>query len=387
MFTARDFAFDAPASLPSGPVTVTLRHEGLEEHHAIALRLNDGVTVEQFTAALPEGPGAALTLATLHGGPETADPGPSTSVTLDLTPGTYVFLCAVQGSEGVPHFAKGMIHTLDVTPSATTAPAPEPVSDVRVGLRDFSFALNTPPAGPQDWEIVNEGQQPHEMTPYTLLPGKTFDDLMAYAQDTSRPRPVCACHQRADARQRRPWLARSRPAGGRLRAGVHGPGPGDGEGARRSRHAFHLHRRRTLGSRIAWHPLRQFPHRGISTTIRLLPRLHSHKRSAAVTGHALPRTLSRLRRTVMTLTQSSEALVLRDGAGGWYLLRIEALVAAVATPDQQAALHRRFRDAGSGSTGTRQRTLVQVMGVVRLPLTSSDTESTPPVLCQPEATA
>jgi len=187
--TATDFAFQGPSQLEAGPAAITFVNAGQEEHHAIFLRLNDGVSAEQLTAALPEGPAAVLRLTTIHGGAQTAPPGTSQHATLDLSAGHYVFLCFVQGEDGVPHAAKGMMHALDVTAGAAQASSPK--ADVAVSLQDFSFGMSVPPtAGPQTWEIINRGPQPHELALYTLAPGKTFDDVAAYVQNPNGPRPV-----------------------------------------------------------------------------------------------------------------------------------------------------------------------------------------------------
>jgi hypothetical protein len=73
----------------------------------------------------------------------------------------------------------------------------------------------------------------------------------------------------------------------------------------------------------------------------------------------------------MAVEESREAIALRDSSGGWYLLTIEVLVAAVATPEQQAALDHRFQEAASGllgAGGARAWSPLRVMGVVSLPL-------------------
>src|SRR5262245_35231120 len=48
---ASDYAFDAPDTLPAGMVTVRLMNDGQEPHHAQLLRLNDGLSFDDFTAA------------------------------------------------------------------------------------------------------------------------------------------------------------------------------------------------------------------------------------------------------------------------------------------------------------------------------------------------
>jgi hypothetical protein len=145
-FDAADYSYTLPDTLAAGQVTLVMRNVGQMPHMAQLMKLNTGVTLEQFTAAIQQsGETAALTLVSLGGGPGVLDPGPNTEqVTLDLQEGNYVVLCFVTGTDGVPHFAKVMIKPLQVTaptpgapttqPKATTHstapfPIPTPVSD------------------------------------------------------------------------------------------------------------------------------------------------------------------------------------------------------------------------------------------------------------------
>src|SRR5919205_417196 len=59
---ASDYAFDAPDTLPAGLVTVRLMNHGQEPHHAQLLRLNDGVSFDDFAAALEAEGESALRL-------------------------------------------------------------------------------------------------------------------------------------------------------------------------------------------------------------------------------------------------------------------------------------------------------------------------------------
>lgn len=177
---AHDYSFEAPAEIAAGLVRVKLMAHGNEPHHVQFARLNDGVTFEQFTAALQEGEAAAMALITFPGGVAPIDPESNASAVLDLTPGAYVLLCFIPSPDGVPHLAKGMIAPVTVVES-TAQPAPEPVVDATVKLVDFSFVLPTDiKAGKQIWKVVNEGSQAHEINLMKLAEGKTLDDVAAW---------------------------------------------------------------------------------------------------------------------------------------------------------------------------------------------------------------
>lgn len=158
---ARDYSFDAPATVPTGIVTFTTRNEGDEPHHTQIVRLNEGVSVEAFGGALMQGPEAAFPLVSFAGGPGTIDRGGSATATLDLGAGQYLMLCFVETEEGVPHLALGMIRPFQAAPPPSTAQAPQ--ADGTVTLKDFSFDVPDIQAGQRTLRIVNEGPQVHEM--------------------------------------------------------------------------------------------------------------------------------------------------------------------------------------------------------------------------------
>jgi uncharacterized cupredoxin-like copper-binding protein len=182
---AADYSFEAPAQIEAGPVKINLVNNGQEPHHAQIVRLNDGVTPEQLQTALQEDPVAALALAIAVGGPGVIDPGLSSQVTLELSPGQYVLLCFVPGHDGVPHLAKGMVRPIEVVArdEYDHATAPQQVADMTVKLRDFNFPLPSRiKAGPQVWQIFNEGSQLHEIMLIKLAEGKTLEDVQAFMQ-------------------------------------------------------------------------------------------------------------------------------------------------------------------------------------------------------------
>jgi plastocyanin len=175
---ARDYSFDAPDAVSAGPVSFVLQNEGQEEHHAQFVRLNDGVTLEQFGAALRQGPAAAFPLVTFRGGPSVTRPGQASfEVTLDLEPGTYMMLCFIESPDGVPHLAKGMVRPLAVTPSPT------------VVMRDFAFDVPAIRAGVQTVRVVNQGPQPHEMAIARVPDDVTPEQIAAALERPEAPPP------------------------------------------------------------------------------------------------------------------------------------------------------------------------------------------------------
>lgn len=184
---AMDFAYNQPETVPAGLVDITFVNNGSEPHMAQIARMNDGVTFAQFQDALKQrGPGAALALATLYGGPNAILPGSRQEVILNLSEGQYASICFVAGRDNVPHYMKGMIQSFVVTGPSNTSQVP-PQANGEVLLKDFSYVLpSTLSAGSLTLKVTNEGHQPHEMTLIKLAPGKSLQDVLAFLR-TSTP--------------------------------------------------------------------------------------------------------------------------------------------------------------------------------------------------------
>ena len=189
---AGEFTFSAPQTVQAGRVTLRLTNYGQEPHHAQLIRLNDGVSYDQFATALMEkGEAAVPALATLVGGVGAVSENGSADVTADLTPGTYVLACFVPSADGQPHFAKGMMKPLVVTGQAMLASPPE--SSDTFTMADFTFEMpDSLPAGPATYRVVNAGEQPHELNLLKLEPGKTLADVQAWEAAPSGPPPYQA---------------------------------------------------------------------------------------------------------------------------------------------------------------------------------------------------
>lgn len=124
-----------------------------------------------------------LSLVTLAGGLTDTPAGEQTQVVISLTEGQYVLVCSAAGEDGVPHFAKGMLKPITVVARTNPAVVSEPKSDVSVVMRDFAFDIPSEiKAGPRVWQFTNQGQQMHEMSIVKLAPGKTLEDVLAFAQ-------------------------------------------------------------------------------------------------------------------------------------------------------------------------------------------------------------
>lgn len=179
---AKDFSLEAPAQIPAGLTTLHLMNEGKEIHQAQILKLTDGKTYADFSAALkamkPGAPPPSWVVPA--GGPNAAPPGGTAAATSTLEPGNYALICFIPSTDGVPHAMKGMMTGLVVT-AATAAPAPEPTPTTTLTLADYKFDFSTPlKSGENVIRVENAADQPHEVVLFKLAPGKTMKDMQAW---------------------------------------------------------------------------------------------------------------------------------------------------------------------------------------------------------------
>lgn len=103
-----DFSYDFPV-LTAGTHTFHMVNDGPQVHEAQLVRLNDGVTAEEFMASLVPGATEPPPAAML-GGSGALSPGAENWWTVALEAGNYLFLCFVPDNDGSgPHIMKGMI--------------------------------------------------------------------------------------------------------------------------------------------------------------------------------------------------------------------------------------------------------------------------------------
>ena len=109
-----DFTFALPSMTP-GTHTFHMVNDGPQPHEAQLIRLNDGVTMEQYMAAMAPGatappPGTDL------GGSGAISQGIENWWTVTLEPGNYIVVCFVPDpADGAPHAMKGMVQQFAVT--------------------------------------------------------------------------------------------------------------------------------------------------------------------------------------------------------------------------------------------------------------------------------
>jgi hypothetical protein len=187
-FTAKEFSFEGPDTIPAGLTMFHLNAAGQELHHLQLIKLEDGKTYADLEAAMKaKGPPPAWMH--VYGGVNPPAPGGMAIATQTMEPGNYAVVCFVEGPDHVPHLAKGMMKPLTVaaTPNANMT---EPTADVTMTLDDYSFTLSKPlAAGRQMIKVENAASQPHEIVLIQLAPGKTIQDVAKWVADMKGPPP------------------------------------------------------------------------------------------------------------------------------------------------------------------------------------------------------
>jgi hypothetical protein len=190
MVMAMDYNFKIPATVNAGLMVVNFMNDGKEPHELSFVRLNDGVTVQQFKTALEKDPASSFALTRWHGGIATIMPGQSQRAVINLDPGQYVLSCFVESPNGLPHFMEGMFAPFKVVANASANQTIEPTADGEVIIKNFSFTLPDLYPGTMILKVTNQDPMAHEMNLLKLADGKTMQDVMTFLRKKKGPPPL-----------------------------------------------------------------------------------------------------------------------------------------------------------------------------------------------------
>lgn len=168
-FTATEYAYDGPESIPAGLTRLELVNAGEQEHMLWTIKLDEGRGLEDimaFMGAMESNPQIPDWLE-FYGG-VTAAAGDTMAYTIDLPTGNYLLVSFSSGEDEIPDIINGMTAMLTVT-EARPGEAVPPTADLRTEMVDFSYIIEgTPDAGPQVVEVTNTGMEPHEIFLFKL---------------------------------------------------------------------------------------------------------------------------------------------------------------------------------------------------------------------------
>ena len=169
---AVDYAYAMPNVVKGGVVAMRFRNRGKEPHEFAFGRIDAGHTLAQALRATDQGKNVAW----LHdlGGPGILTPRADLTITRNLAPGTYFFLCGVPNTKGVPHSKLGMARSFTVTgDSGERLPKPDAV--ITAGTKRFDVPQLA--AGRQTIELRNRSGAGRGFMLATINPGKTEADV------------------------------------------------------------------------------------------------------------------------------------------------------------------------------------------------------------------
>jgi hypothetical protein len=183
---ATDAGFEAPESVPAGMRHISYENHGTEIHEAMLVKLAQGMTPDDYVAAIRAGsnfPAGALD----YSGPGLTSPGEKVELWSKLDPGNYLIICWNAG-----HATRRKVHpfTVDYTVSEDAPPA----EDVVLKLVDYRFELaGQLRKGTQVLRIETPGPSMHEMDIFRLHEGKTAADVRRWRKENEGgPAPVDA---------------------------------------------------------------------------------------------------------------------------------------------------------------------------------------------------
>ena len=188
----KTYSFSVPDGITAGATQFNLKNNDDEPHHVQLFKMNEDATMADVQAALQSADpvGAMLQIGLFEGGTGTTNPMSESNVDaiVDLTEGNWLLMCFIEGADGLPHLAHGMLQPFEVGPaSGDTAALPE--ADVTIDAVNFAYPDPSLPAR-GTIEFVNTSQdQPHEMNVFKLAEGATQDDVTAFFDGDTPPGP------------------------------------------------------------------------------------------------------------------------------------------------------------------------------------------------------
>jgi len=108
-----DYAFETSRPLTAGRQVIRVENAGSQWHELVFVKLDSGKTVGDFVqwGEKPQGPPPAVPV----DGVSPLGPGEWNTVTVDLAPGDYGFVCFLPDTkDGKPHLMHGMMHQFKV---------------------------------------------------------------------------------------------------------------------------------------------------------------------------------------------------------------------------------------------------------------------------------
>ncbi|MDZ7631084.1 MAG: hypothetical protein U5K74_06990 [Gemmatimonadaceae bacterium] len=117
---AKDYVYDAPATVQSGIATIHLVNQGTDIHHVTVQELPSGKSVKDFFDATRT-TGLAPTWSRNVAQTGVVPSGGEAFLAFRMPPGRYILSCLIPAADGRSHVAKGMYQLITATINAPPA--------------------------------------------------------------------------------------------------------------------------------------------------------------------------------------------------------------------------------------------------------------------------
>lgn len=179
---ATDAGFEAPDVVPAGLRHIVFENHGSQIHEAMLVKLADGMSTNDYVAAVKAGslfPKGALD----YSGPGLTSPGESVEVWAKVDPGNYLIICWNNG-----HAKSTPVHPFTVQYAISDDEPPK--EDVTLKLIDYRFELQgNLRKGRQVIRVETPGPSMHEVDFFRLHDGKSVADVNAWRKANGRGEP------------------------------------------------------------------------------------------------------------------------------------------------------------------------------------------------------
>jgi hypothetical protein len=180
-FSTGDNTIEGPADVSAGFVDVHIDAGDPVGNHLLIVRLNDGVTLEQVTAAPDD---QFFDLLTVVGGNGEIAAGEAADLTLEFEPGDHVAFNLTE-RDGLPAATE-----FTVADAGNEALAPDDKGTVVLGP-EMRLTVPDDFDATGVWRFENrDDEQVHEAALYRLADGSTVDDLIDWSHTFEGPPPV-----------------------------------------------------------------------------------------------------------------------------------------------------------------------------------------------------
>jgi hypothetical protein len=166
--------------IPPGLAKITAVNRDTEWHSAIIRRLNDDVSLEEFSNAFQENPKSTMPMTRFIGGPDISG-GKKIPGFYSLDAGTYIV---------VDNWVEPWRFEVFQVAGEPIQEEPPQIEIVTVEMSEYAFEMpNFVPIHKTFWQFTNQGKYIHNLGIIRLADNKSIEDITAWLNDQQGPPP------------------------------------------------------------------------------------------------------------------------------------------------------------------------------------------------------